>query len=92
LNRLPADARDRLYAALAEAISQAGEARESLFLARLSLLLFETTGDEERCRKALADALHDLPMPSLSLAASSAQAQPDGMSSSHSPAGPVRPK
>lgn len=59
-------ARDRLYAACANAITDAGEARESLFLARLALLLFEQVGDEGRCRQALADALDDLPLPSLS--------------------------
>jgi hypothetical protein len=32
----------------------------------LSLLLFEAVGDEARCRTALADALHELPAPSLS--------------------------
>ena len=63
---LPAEARDRLYAQCARAISEAGTARESLFLARLSLLLFEQVGDEARCSQALADALHELPMPSLS--------------------------
>ena len=41
-------------------------ARESLFLARLALLLFEQVGDENRCRQELADALEDLPLPSLS--------------------------
>ena len=66
MSGLPAIARDRLYAALAGAISEAGEERESLFLARLSLLLFEAVGDEARCRRALADALHELPSPSLS--------------------------
>jgi hypothetical protein len=66
MNTLPADSRDRLYAALAEAITAAGEAREPLFFARLSLLLFEAVGDEACCRKALSDALHELPMPSLS--------------------------
>ena len=90
MNRLPADARDRLYVALAEAISQAGEARESLLLARLALLLFEATADEERCRRALADALHDLPMPSLSLAASPPRAEPNSPDPSHCPVGPVR--
>jgi len=64
--RLPATARDRLYAALGKAISEAGEERESLFFARLTLLLFEAVGDEERCRRALSDALHELPTPSLS--------------------------
>ena len=66
MSALPAIARDRLYAALAEAISAAGEEREPLFFARLSLLLFESVGDEQRCRQALADALHELPTPSLS--------------------------
>ncbi len=72
MSNLPADTRDRLYAALAEAISEAGEARESLFLARLSLLLFEAVGDEQSCRKALSDALRNLPTPSLSARAPSA--------------------
>ncbi len=63
---LPADARDRLYAACAHAITEAGPAREALFLARLALLLMEQVGDETRCRQALAEALHALPMPSLS--------------------------
>ena len=62
------DARDRLYAECARAISEAGTERESLFLARLALLLFEQVGDEARCRRALADALHALPVPSLSAA------------------------
>ncbi|MGJ7493475.1 hypothetical protein ACSFA8_00235 [Variovorax sp. RT4R15] len=63
---LQPEARDRLYAACANAISEAGGARESLFLARLALLLFEQVGDEARCRQALADALEALPLPSLS--------------------------
>jgi hypothetical protein len=65
---MPPDARDRLYAQLARAITEAGSARESLFLARLALLLFEAVGDEAPCRQAIADALVDLPMPSLSAA------------------------
>ena len=65
---MPPDARDRLYAELARAITEAGPARESLFLARLALLLFEAVGDEAPCRQAIADALADLPMPSLSAA------------------------
>lgn len=60
------DARDRVYAECARAISEAGSERESLFLARLALLLFEQVGDEERCRAALAQALDGLPVPSLS--------------------------
>ncbi|RZL64143.1 MAG: hypothetical protein EOP81_09850 [Variovorax sp.] len=63
---LAPEARDRLYAACANAITEAGEARESLFLARLALLLFEQVGDEARCKRALADALAELPVPSLS--------------------------
>ncbi len=63
---LAPEARDRLYAACARAITEAGTARESLFLARLALLLMEQVGDEPRCKQALDDALRDLPMPSLS--------------------------
>jgi hypothetical protein len=63
---LSLDARDRVYAECARAISEAGAERESLFLARLALLLFEQVGDETRCRAALAQALDGLPMPSLS--------------------------
>lgn len=66
MNALNPDARDRLYAECGRAISQAGAERESLFLARLALLLIEQVGDEARCRAALADALHELPVPSLS--------------------------
>ena len=63
---LAPEARDRLYAECARAISEAGAEREPLFLARLALLLFEQVGDEARCRQALADALEALPVPSLS--------------------------
>ena len=63
---LPDDARDRVYSACAQAITQAGPARESLFLARLALLLLEQVGDEAACRLAITDALHELPQPSLS--------------------------
>ena len=66
MSELSPDGRDRLYAGLAGAVTEAGEAREALFFARLALLLFEAVGDEARCRTALADALHELPMPSLS--------------------------
>ncbi|VTU13293.1 hypothetical protein SRS16CHR_00517 [Variovorax sp. SRS16] len=69
MTALNPDARDRLYADCARAISEAGVERESLFLARLALLLFEQIGDEARCRTALAQALDGLPMPSLSAAA-----------------------
>lgn len=66
MTALTPDARDRLYAECARAITDAGAERESLFLARLALLLFEQVGDEARCRTALADALRELPVPSLS--------------------------
>lgn len=58
--------RDALYTRCAEAVSAAGREREALFLARLALLLFEAVDDEVRCRQAIADALQDLPLPSLS--------------------------
>ncbi|SFM98921.1 hypothetical protein [Variovorax sp. OV329] len=63
---LAPESRDRVYAACARAISEAGSERESLFLARLALLLFEQVGEESRCMKALDDALKALPIPSLS--------------------------
>ena len=63
---LPDEARDRLYAALARAVTDAGADRESLFLARLALLLFEAVGDEARCAAMLAEAARDVPSPSLS--------------------------
>ena len=66
MSALAPEARDRLYADCARAITVAGTERESLFLARLALLLFEQVGDEARCRAALADALRELPVPSLS--------------------------
>jgi len=66
MTTLTHEARDRVYAECARAISEAGAERESLFLARLALLLFEQVGDEPRCRAALAQALDGLPTPSLS--------------------------
>jgi hypothetical protein len=66
MNGLSADARDRLYASVARATTEAGRSRESLFLARLALLLFEEVGEEEKCERAIADALRDLQEPSLS--------------------------
>jgi hypothetical protein len=66
MTALQPEARDRVYAECARAISEAGPDRESLFLARLALLLFEQLGDEARCRAALAQALEALPVPSLS--------------------------
>ncbi len=66
MNELPPDARDRLYARCAEAITEAGLSREPLFLSRLALLLFEEVGDEARCLRAITAALDRLPEPSLS--------------------------
>jgi len=63
---MDAAVQDRLYAECCNAITQAGRTRESLFLARLALLLFEHVGDEDRCRAAIQAALRDLPEPSLS--------------------------
>lgn len=62
----PDDAQDRIYSQCAEAITQAGPERESLFLARLALLLFEQVGCEDACRRAILGALQDVPRPSLS--------------------------
>ncbi|MEJ7931666.1 hypothetical protein WG922_16965 [Ramlibacter sp. AN1015] len=61
-----ASAQDSVYAACSNAIAAAGRERESLFLARLALLLFEQVGDEQRCKQAIDAALRELPMPSLS--------------------------
>ena len=66
MSDLTADARDRLYATVARATSEAGRSRESLFLARLVLLLFEQVGDEARCERAIGQAMKNLPEPSLS--------------------------
>jgi 3-(3-hydroxy-phenyl)propionate hydroxylase len=59
-------ARDRLYTRLAHGVSEAGLSRETLFLARLALLLCERLGDEAAAEAAIAAALHQLPEPSLS--------------------------
>ncbi|MEY4713105.1 MAG: hypothetical protein RIS88_2555 [Pseudomonadota bacterium] len=63
---LESSAQDRVYQRCAHAITEAGPERESLFLARLALLLFQEVGDEHRCLRALEQALADLPTPSLS--------------------------
>jgi 3-(3-hydroxy-phenyl)propionate hydroxylase len=59
-------ARDRLYTQLAQGVSAAGSSRETLFLARLALLLCERLDDESAASAAIAAALKDLPEPSLS--------------------------
>ena len=63
---LESSAQDRVYQRCANAISEAGRERESLFLARLALLLFQEVGDESRCLQAIEHAKADLPTPSLS--------------------------
>ncbi len=63
---LTPDARDALYRDCALAITAVGRERESLFLARLALLLMEAVGDEARCRQALEAAAQEVPAPSLS--------------------------
>ena len=66
MSTFSADARDHVYASVAHATTEAGRSREALFLARLTLLLFEQIGDAAACERAIADALRDLPEPSLS--------------------------
>ena len=63
---LSPEARDALYRECALAITAVGLERESLFLARLTLLLMEAVGDESRCREAIEAASRALPAPSLS--------------------------
>ena len=67
-----ASPRDRLYTRLAHGITEAGSPpnseRETLFLARLALLLFEKLDDETAALAAIAAALQALPEPSLSAA------------------------
>ncbi len=61
-------ARDRLYTRLAQGVSEAGTSRETLFLARLALLLCERLDDEGAASAAVDAALKNLPEPSLSAA------------------------
>ena len=58
--------RDEVYRACAQAVSEAGRERESLFLARLALLLMEEVGDAPRCLATIAEAGRDLPTPRMS--------------------------
>lgn len=62
----PSSARDRIYTQLAQGVSHAGSSRETLFLARLALLLCERLDDEAAAGAAIDAALHELPEPSLS--------------------------
>jgi 3-(3-hydroxy-phenyl)propionate hydroxylase len=61
-------ARERIYTQLAQGVSTAGASRETLFLARLTLLLCERLADEAAAGAAIDTALKDLPEPSLSAA------------------------
>lgn len=54
--RLSESERDDAYTRICLAITEAGPERESLFLARLSLLLAEAVGDAQRVREAIAAA------------------------------------
>lgn len=49
-------ARDEAYTRICQAITEAGSERESLFLARLCLLLAEAVGDPARVRAAIEAA------------------------------------
>ncbi len=53
--------RDEAYRACCLAITAAGAQRESLYLARLALLLMEEIGDLPRCLAAIDAAARDLP-------------------------------
>jgi hypothetical protein len=57
--------RDEFYTHCAQAVNEAGRSRESLFLARLALLLADELGDIQRAKSAVDAALTDLPEPSL---------------------------
>ncbi|RXT54215.1 hypothetical protein [Bradyrhizobium betae] len=50
------DERERAYTNLCDAVTAAGEDKESLFLARLCLLLMEELGDAEKFEAILAQA------------------------------------
>lgn len=66
MTKLTPREREALYRECSLAITDAGRDRESLFLARLALLLIEEVGDAQRCRAAICAAARDLPFPSLS--------------------------
>ncbi len=57
--------RDEFYTACAHAVNTVGRTRESLLLARLTLLLADALGDIDRAKAAIAAALKDLPEPRL---------------------------
>ena len=51
--RLTEEARDEAYRAVAQAVTEAGPAQESLYLARLALLLIEEIGDAVAVRRLI---------------------------------------
>lgn len=51
---------EAFYERLAEAIDEAGKAREGKFLAKLALLLARLGGDPEKALAAIETALRDL--------------------------------
>lgn len=51
---------EALYERLAEAIDRAGPAKESLFLTKLCLLLFNAGSDRRAAESAIQSALQDL--------------------------------
>lgn len=54
--RMNESERDDAYTRICLAITEAGPGRESLFLARLGLLLVEAVGDAQRVREAIEAA------------------------------------
>lgn len=65
MSTLTPQEREALYRECSTAITDAGRDRESLFLARLALLLIEAVGDATRCRAAITEAARDLPAPGM---------------------------
>lgn len=52
---------ETLWERLAEAVTEAGPARETLFLAKLALLFGNALGDRTQAEALIAIALQDLP-------------------------------
>ena len=52
---------EALWERLAEAVTEAGPARETLFLAKLALLFGNALGDRRQTDALIATALQDLP-------------------------------
>lgn len=51
---------EAVYDSLADAIAQAGQEREALFLTKLALLLANQIGEREAVEHAIAEALKNL--------------------------------